>query len=920
MKILELRFKNLNSLYGEWLIDFSTPEFISNGIFAITGPTGAGKSTILDAICLALYGATPRLGKLTKSSNQLMSQQTAECYAEVTFESQQGKFTCHWSQHKARRKTDGILGESKHEIIDALTGQILESKKRDVANVIEEKTGMDFERFTRSILLAQGGFAAFLMATPDERAPILEQITGTEIYSEISKRVHEKTREERDKLNLMQAELSGIVLLSDEQEKIYQAEILEKKGQEEGLINETQKLSIAINWLTTIEMLNKEIAELTKEYETLNRDWEAFSADRNRLAQANKAMELDGPYATLKEYRKQHTSDKQALSNEDLKIPEMKSAIESQKEHLINAEQKLTDIKSKQKIMSEIFKKVRHKDQQLIDKKKIIEEYQRDIEKYSAEIASRNDELNEKKELIHLLKQKQKVAGDYIEEHAEDAELISQLTGIEEQLKGLVTLQTSLTEINNTIKILNEKLKDDQNGLEQYIQQETEHQTKLSGIRNQTALISDNLSQLLGDRILREYRTEKDNLLREMAYLQKIASLESERQKLENDKPCPLCGSKIHPYAENNIPQLHETEIKIESLSQLINKAEDFEQEIREIKTLQDDIQQKISSITQLKSNALHEKNQSEKELQRCEKQISQLTAELNLFEQAALKRLKKFSIKEISYSNTEQILIDLNLRLTNWNIKQEERATIERDFTQINNEINPLEAIIATLKLSLSEKQTSFENINKEYSEINEQRTKLFGIKQPDEEEAIIEQELQEAERTKSIVQKELDSFARNFEATQTKIQTLRDQISEREPQLCELEISFKSALKNLNFDDETNFISFCLRPEQRNSLAEQAKILDNKKTSLETKITDRRERLVAEKDKMVTESNLSELIPRLETSNNSLNKIRERITTLSLELKKHNDNKKQFEIKRTLIDKQKCECGRMDVYSGAK
>lgn len=139
MKILELRFKNLNSLYGEWLIDFSTPEFISNGIFAITGPTGAGKSTILDAICLALYGATPRLGKITKSSNQLMSQQTAECYAEVTFESQQGKFTCHWSQHKARRKIDGILGESKHEIIDALTGQILESKKRDVANVIEEK-------------------------------------------------------------------------------------------------------------------------------------------------------------------------------------------------------------------------------------------------------------------------------------------------------------------------------------------------------------------------------------------------------------------------------------------------------------------------------------------------------------------------------------------------------------------------------------------------------------------------------------------------------------------------------------------------------------------------------------------------------------------------------------------------------------
>ena len=94
MKILELRFKNLNSLYGEWLIDFTDPEYVSNGIFALTGSTGAGKSTILDAICLALYGATPRLGKITKSGNEIMSRQTGECYAEVVFESQDGLSSC----------------------------------------------------------------------------------------------------------------------------------------------------------------------------------------------------------------------------------------------------------------------------------------------------------------------------------------------------------------------------------------------------------------------------------------------------------------------------------------------------------------------------------------------------------------------------------------------------------------------------------------------------------------------------------------------------------------------------------------------------------------------------------------------------------------------------------------------------------
>ena len=109
MKILQLRFKNLNSLYGEWCIDFTSPEYLDNGIFTIAGPTGAGKSTILDAICLALYGRTPRLKSISKSTNEIMSRQTGECYAEVTFETQAGKFRCHWSQHRARKMPEGNL-------------------------------------------------------------------------------------------------------------------------------------------------------------------------------------------------------------------------------------------------------------------------------------------------------------------------------------------------------------------------------------------------------------------------------------------------------------------------------------------------------------------------------------------------------------------------------------------------------------------------------------------------------------------------------------------------------------------------------------------------------------------------------------------------------------------------------------------
>ena len=69
MQILKLSFENINSLKGAWTIDFQAPDFRS-GIFAIVGPTGSGKTTILDAICLALYGHTPRIGSITQKDRK----------------------------------------------------------------------------------------------------------------------------------------------------------------------------------------------------------------------------------------------------------------------------------------------------------------------------------------------------------------------------------------------------------------------------------------------------------------------------------------------------------------------------------------------------------------------------------------------------------------------------------------------------------------------------------------------------------------------------------------------------------------------------------------------------------------------------------------------------------------------------------
>ena len=191
MRIEHIRLHNLNSLVGTWEIDLTAPAYRDDNLYAIIGPTGAGKTTILDAICLALYGRTPRLARINKNTNDIMSRHTGTCFAEATIAVHDRRYRCYWSQHRARRRADGELQNPKHEIADATSGQLLASSLKTTAATIEQLTGMDYSRFTRAMLLAQGEFAAYLQATPDERAPLLEQITGTAIYSQLSIRAHE---------------------------------------------------------------------------------------------------------------------------------------------------------------------------------------------------------------------------------------------------------------------------------------------------------------------------------------------------------------------------------------------------------------------------------------------------------------------------------------------------------------------------------------------------------------------------------------------------------------------------------------------------------------------------------------------------------------------------------------------------------
>ena len=919
MRILELRFKNLNSLYGEWFIDFTDPEYVSNGIFALTGPTGSGKSTILDAICLALYGATPRLGKITKSSNEIMSRQTGECFAEVVFESQAGKFRCHWGQHRARKKADAELQAPRHEIAEADNdGKVLENQIRRVAEVIEEHTGMDFERFTRSILLAQGGFDTFLKADAEQKSKILEQITGTEIYSIISSRVHERQRDEREKLNLLQAETSGIAILEPEQEKVIQEQLKEKSKEEPDLSVKLAEIGKAISWLTNIDLLEKEISSLSDEAVKLQNDLEAFKPEHDKLGLAIKAAALDGSYATLTSIRKQQSDDQEAQKAEETQLPEIESSARDQAELLKTAEQLTLKANEDFKAASPLIQKVRSLDQTLSERKKAISEGEDSCNKDSKKIDS--DKQTRLKELDNRNKTKLmlQLTDRYLQEHLQDEWLVSGLAGVEEQLSSLHTKQRDIAGKVTDQEKIEKALQDTIKKLDECSKECGAQKQKFEGASKALQNGKEDLAEILGERLLREYRSEKEGLLREMAFLVKIAELEEQRVSLEDGKPCPLCGAKEHPFAEGNIPVPDETENKIEALTLRINRAENQEIAIRQFEEAMTATQIKLTDSEKRMLAAANDKKAEEKSLAEITAGLKKSHAEFIQLKKSLSDKLQPLGIADISDNDFSSLHESLEERLKAWKTQVKLKADIEKQIADINSELKKIDAVIETQSNVLKDKQERLEKQKKEYVTANDQRQKLYGVKDPDKEELRLNEAVTEAGAAEKNARELHNKLQQEYNLARNRVNSLGKRIDQRHAELEKMNAEFLAILETAGFLDESKFFDARLSAGERDSLSVKAKELDDRQTNLKAKQTDRESRLAIEAAKKVTDKKLEEIKPLYDELEAGLKSLRDTIANLKQKISENTIAKERLKEKRSAIEAQKNECHRWEKLHG--
>ena len=560
MKILAIRGRNLASLEGDFEIDFTVEPLLSAGIFAISGPTGAGKSTLLDTMCLALFARTPRTDqakennvKLQDVSNEQLSQSdprfllrrgTSSGFAEVDFMALNGhRYRTRWSVARARDKENGRLQNPRLALYNLDKEEEEQGTRSDLQARIIDLIGLTFEQFTRSVLLAQNDFSTFLKAEQGEKASLLGKLTGTELYSAISRQIFERNARAKEAFDLIQTRIQGIELLTDEEEND----------------------------------LRIRLAGTEKELQRV----EKAKAEQQALQEAVRSIEQQ---ITIRQRQQKEAADKLVHATELLTVArhEYEKGVEEQQQSEARFKSLQQEILQARKLDIQLDAAIRdlsHSEQQL---KNVTLRKGEAEKKYQAAILRQKLGMEEIARLTawrERYKEKESIAEQLsaLLLHLDAASAAR--SGVEAANRSIETLRQEVVALNKQLAGLQQTSANKQQALKQAEEDYRSLEEKLKAV-DASAL----------DKQIEKLRQEREQLLIEQARLEASGNIKDLRGRLQDGQPCPVCGSTHHPFV-NQAPVAPVSTLTLQ-LQDLSNKKETYIAHTRHLARLQQQLLQ----------------------------------------------------------------------------------------------------------------------------------------------------------------------------------------------------------------------------------------------------------------------------------------------------------------------------------------
>lgn len=780
MKIIKLTFENINSYEGEVTIDFTDPGIQKgNNQFVVCGPMGSGKSTILDAITLALYGSTDRLGRLTTSSadnsNELINKHSGYCRAEVIYSCTKGVFASAFELHKARDKADGKVQTPQCALYEMAGGErirnLLDSTSTDtLKKKTEEVIGLSYEQFIRCILIPQGEFDQFLNSNEREKASILAKLSHTEHYKEAARILNEKASSLNLEYTGMKKERDAISVMTEEARNECEKKKADLQKRAEEFKEKCDDLIKKIDWLKQLDKAESDFREAKESLDKIQARSEEYRLKTEVLNKAKKAEDCAAEYRSFMDCVEEQKTEQKKLMDAEEKLDLYVSKKEEADKYSKRCTEEYEKKKEEKKKQKDIWVQVRSLDSEI-------------------SVAKKENDIN--KEVLEKSNQ------NFVDKKADYNRLeasLSENTAAASELSEYLNLNKADEALNVTLISYAEKRKAWKDAGERHIQAEKE----LSDNRKKR----DKLQNEIND--LTEQKAETEKELHDLVSSKYLLVAGILRQDLKPGTMCPVCGKEFEPNSD-----IKKQDACVHPHDELKGEQN---QVAKDISALNDILEEKENEINRNKEELQDAENKMDFASQNAERERVAITG----FIEALNAMLQTWDLQvdeQTSEKESEEIAEKLRERKDKYIEKAGELDQRGKVCEKARAEMNSID--LKKLSEERDDAEHKYKSSEQKYEKLKKDRQDLFGTQSVDEAERAFDEALGKKEKEKGAADEKLKEIVNQYNTTQTQIEEYKKRIEDLEKKQSERKQIYIKKLEENHFASEEEFLS-CKRSDQ--------------------------------------------------------------------------------------------------------